>query len=199
MKWNIWLGKTYSRGRYYAAHVWPSVELSFIPGNRSFHIEAKWLLWDLKLNTFWPEDDRKYAALSDGHHRFKGTAEHTHCTHCGKARDSLLHLKPDDERVFTLCDLRSECSDVGSFTPLLYSVMAADSNAVVWQQQRRFPGVVFIEPSERALCGAINKQAWDHKPIGVLLYFVGCTSSCSHKTTVTKYGLAQCDDCGRFL
>jgi hypothetical protein len=52
-RWNCWFGKTYSRTRWWSVNLWPAVQFDWIVGNESFHIEAKWLLWEFKLNTFW--------------------------------------------------------------------------------------------------------------------------------------------------
>jgi hypothetical protein len=50
---NGWVATTCSFGRYYAVHLLPELEITWISLNRSLHFEVRWLVFEAKLNTFW--------------------------------------------------------------------------------------------------------------------------------------------------
>ena len=133
-----------------------------------------WLLWEGKVNVFLKERKPKYEEFTTKHHR------HVHdvaaflgeCKQCGRPKSDPLHLHPD--KVWTKEDVAAEGPPpmLGTIASILHAALMVDWDAEMYTENR-WPGTLFVEPSE-GIDGLSLRQAIEpYRCIGVLIRFVG--------------------------
>lgn len=52
-RWNLYGYREYSPSLYWSVFLIPTLEITWVNGNRSLHFDFKFFLWGVKFNTFW--------------------------------------------------------------------------------------------------------------------------------------------------
>lgn len=65
-RWNLHGYREYAAGRYWTLWLVPTLEITWIGGNKSLHFDLKVFLWCVKLNTFWQDEPKAENPLFRG-------------------------------------------------------------------------------------------------------------------------------------
>lgn len=111
-------------------------------------------------------------------HRWQGG--YARCIECGSAAyDDPLHLHPSS-RVIEIHDVTEAWArqpygetHPGSLLSLASSVFYVDEAARVYMAEG-WPGMVFVELSDKTKQAMVNHFSERYRPMGVLMVYVGC-------------------------
>jgi len=103
---------------------------------------------------------------------FSGLEGDLHCVYCGKLDAAPEHLHPDVKiRLFNIP--RDSVPLQGTLTEMAARVIEEDPGAVLMEEYRRFPFIVFVQLTDNDLLPKVRRALWYSKPCRILVVVLG--------------------------
>jgi hypothetical protein len=98
---------------------------------------------------------------------FSGIDGDLRCVYCGKLDDAPEHLHPS-MKVGPFDIPRDLVPPWGTLTRVAARVIKEDPGAILMEESKRFPFVVFVQLTANDLLPKVRRALWWEKPVGVL-------------------------------